>query len=278
MEQEHDGLFQDNGGQEDRYYQDLDLNTGAEIDIEMNYDVPTDAGFLDCLPQSFLPPGGGIANLGWTSGSFLVASTESEPSMRCFNSISDYPDGFDTTSYVFSNPQNPSGTFFSGKPSELLPDTGGYRSENYSYSFATGSGQNELLENGPVPFGEASDSPDPTSNSSFPSIIPPHSSGSPISTASSSQKRTKAKSKASSSGKNKINDMLTCFPTNQQPKARRTKKPIPPSEREAYKLARNVGSCARCKARKIKARDPIPVVLLITKHVSSLILDLVKRA
>jgi hypothetical protein len=50
--------------------------------------------------------------------------------------------------------------------------------------------------------------------------------------------------------------MVTCFPTNQQPKARRTKKRIPPSEREAYKLARNVGSCARCKARKIKASDP----------------------
>jgi hypothetical protein len=50
--------------------------------------------------------------------------------------------------------------------------------------------------------------------------------------------------------------MVTCFPTNQQPKARRTKKPIPPSEREAYKLARNVRSCSRCKARKIKASDP----------------------
>jgi hypothetical protein len=228
---------------------------GAEVDIEMSYDVPTDAGFQNCLPRSFLPPGGGIANSGWTSGSFLVASTESEPSMRCFNSISDYPYGFDTNSYVFSNPQNSSGTFFNGKPSELLPDTGGYRSENYSYSFATGSGQNELLEGGPVPFGEASDIPDATSNPSFPSILP-HSSGNPISTASSSQKRTKSKSKASPSDKYKFNDMVTCFPTNQQPRARRTKKPIPPSEREAYKLARNVRSCARCKVRKIKASDP----------------------
>jgi hypothetical protein len=256
MEQEHDDLFQDSGGQGSPYYQDLDLNVGAEVDMEMNYDIPTDAGFRDCLLRPVLPPGGGITNLGWTPGTFLVASTEPEPSMRCFNSISGYPDGFDTNSYSFSNPQNSSGTLFNANPSELLPDTGGYGSENYSYSFATGSGQNEFLENLPAPFGEASDSPDATSSSSFPPMIPPSSLGDLVSTAGSSQKRTKAKSKASSSGKYKFKDMVTCFPTNQQPKARRTKKPIPPSEREAYKLARNVRSCSRCKARKIKASDP----------------------
>jgi hypothetical protein len=256
MEQEYDDLFQDSGGQGSWYYQDLDLNVGAEVDMEMNHNIPTDAGFQDCLLRPLLPPVGGITNLDWTPGTFLVASTGPEPSMRCFNSISGHPDGFDTNSYSFSNPQNSSGTFFNASPSELLPDTGGYSSENYSYSFATGSGQNELLENRPAPFGEASDSPDATSSSSFPSIIPLSSLEDLVSTAGSSQKRTKAKSKASSSGNYKFKDMVTCFPTNQQPKARRTKKPIPPSEREAYKLARNVRSCSRCKARKIKASDP----------------------
>jgi hypothetical protein len=127
-----------------------------------------------------------------------------------------------------------------------------------------------------VPFGGTSDGPDATSNSSFPSIIPPHSSGSPISTASSSQKRTKAKSKASSSGKNKINDMVTCFPTNQQP--RRTKSQFLQANARRINLPEMSGHVQDARLEKSRQVTPIPVVLIITKHVSSLILDLVKRA
>jgi len=144
MEQEYDSLIQDSGGLRDQYYQDTYFNVAAEVNTERDFDIPIDAGFQDCLPRSLLAPEGGIENSGWTSGSFLVAPTESEPSMRCFNSISDYQNEFNSNSYTFSNLQNPSGTFFNaanGNPNEFLPESGGYRPADYSYSFATGTEQ-----------------------------------------------------------------------------------------------------------------------------------------
>jgi hypothetical protein len=253
MEEDQGALFEDSGGQEHRYSRDLNL--GAEVDM-VDFGLPTDAKLQDYLPRSYLPTESDSANSGWASGSVLVPSMYPESSMLCFNSLSEYRHGVGSDSYAFANPQNSSGLFVNGNTEGMIPDASPFGSENYTYSFPTNFEQDQLLENRSATFAEAFNIPNATSSSGYPSIVPQDTSADLVSTASFTQIQAQTNAKASSCDKYKLNEMVTCFPTNQkQVKAGRIKRPIPPGQREQYKLARNVRSCSRCKARKIKASD-----------------------
>jgi hypothetical protein len=71
------------------------------------------------------------------------------------------------------------------------------------------------------------------------------------------------RSKDVSSRKRPFDELVTCFPSNQDTKGGRTKAPYTLLRRKEVAFHRDVGSCSRCRSRGVKVRIHMSVVMVV---------------
>jgi hypothetical protein len=207
------------------------------------------------LPRSFSPtvdPGMGS---GWVSGPSLTTLMDSGSGMVCSGAVPGHLNRTDDPMHLSSTFEDPFAWSLQDSPSDMLLEPS-LDSQNNPMLLSSGSEHIEYQVSEPIYGGHGLKSSNVATNAFLPETF---TSGldNPTETANHGQKRKNMMAKASSNKKHKIDSMIMCFPANKRGvvKAGRSKRAYSPPERKEIQLARNVGTCSRCRFRKVKASD-----------------------
>jgi hypothetical protein len=223
-------------------------------------DFPTDLEFNlqntdERLPRSFsltADPGMGSS---WVSGPSLTTFMDSGSGMICSGAVPGHLNRTDDPMHLSSTFEDPFAWSLQDSPSDILLEPS-LDSQSNPMLLSSGSEHIEYQVSEPIYGGHGLKSSNVATNAFLPETF---TSGldNPTETANHGQKRKNMMAKASSNKKHKIDSMIRCFPANKRGvvKAGRSKRAYSPPERKEIQLARNVGTCSRCRFRKVKASD-----------------------
>jgi hypothetical protein len=207
----------------------------------------------ECLPRSFSVSEDPGIDSDYISGFFLAPSMKSESGIACLGPISDYIGRADDPLYLSSNLEDQSALFLLDNTSEMLP-TPPLDHQSFSVLSPSGLGYIDHPVSEPMHNEDDLESSKVVTRTYLPETPVTSSPEDPVAVANKGQKRKHTTAKASSHSKHKLDSMMTCFPTNQgQAKVGRSKTAYSPPRRKEVELARKVGSCSRCRFRKVKA-------------------------